>query len=439
MAEPQSAVRAEYREMPLGRFLLLALPAVVMVTAAFWYTLSLLQPPPQKEIVFSTGSASGGFHAFGKRYEAVLAREGVKVRLVNSAGSVENLARLRDRTSNVTAALIQGGIGVGGDNGGLVSIGQMFHEPVWIFYNGNEVLTRLAQLRGKKIAIGVEGSGTRVLAAELLQRSNITAANATLLAHDKDRSVKELLAGEIDAVVLAFAPEAPALQDLLRDSRVKLMSIEQADALTRLMPYLSKVTLPEGVFDLEKDLPPRPVNLVAPVASLVVREDLHPALIGLLAQAAKEVHGGASLLQKAGEFPTPADPTFNMSDDAVRFYRSGQPLLQRYLPFWLANFVERMLVLLLPLATISIPIVKGIPALYRWRIRRRLDYWYARLRSLEASIVRGESREVSTFHIAELETIDNAVRRLSVPKAFVEAYYNLRSHIDLVRGRLVTG
>lgn len=429
--------RAEQGEMPLGRLLLVSLPIIVLVAAAFWYALAKLQPPPQKEIVFSTGSSSGGFHAFGKRYQAVLAREGVTVRLLNSAGSVENLERLKDPKSGVTAALIQGGIGSGADNHGLVSVGRMFYEPVWIFYNASEPLTKLTQLKGRKIAVGEPGSGTLVLATELLRMSKVTKDNATFITSKKDAAVKSLLAGEIDAVVLAFAPEAPALQELLRDHRVKLMSLDQAEALTRLMPYLSKITLPEGVFDLEGNVPAQPVNLVAPVASLVVREELHPALVGLLAQAAQNVHGGANLLQKAGEFPIAADPVFTLSEDAERFYRSGQPLLQRYLPFWLANFVERMLVLAVPIATITIPLLKGIPALYRWRIRQRLDYWYGRLRKLEASISPGEGLEVSMEHRLELDKIDFAVRRLNVPKAFAEAYYNLRSHVDLVRQRLV--
>jgi TRAP-type uncharacterized transport system substrate-binding protein len=421
------------------RIMLVALPVVLLVAGAFWYALSLIQPPPQKVIVMSTGSKSGGFHAFGLRYKAALEREGVKVELVNSAGSVENLQRLKDPKSNVTAALIQGGIGSGEDNAGLVSVGRMFYEPVWIFYGGSETLRRLSQLRERKIAVGAAGSGTRVLATEILKRANVTSDNASLLTMDKDSAVKSLFAGEIDAIVLAFAPEAPALRELLHDPRVRLMSLDQADAMVRLLPYLSKVTLPSGVFDLERNLPSEPVNLVAPVASLVVRQELHPALVGLLAKVATQVHGGPSLVQNAGSFPIPDDPVFEMSDDAERFYRSGQPLLQRLFPFWLANFIERALVLVVPLATIAIPIVKGIPALYRWRIRQRLDYWYGRLRQLEAAIVRGEARELTQAHRAELDRIDTAVGRLNVPKAFAEAYYNLRSHIDFVRERLARG
>lgn len=424
------------QEPSLAKTALIALPIVALLTAGFWYALSIIQPPPQKIIVMSTGSASGGYHAFAKRYQALLAKEGVKLELVNSKGSGENLARLRDPNSTVAAALIQGGIGSGEEHPGLVSVGRMFLEPVWIFTRAGLDVTRLAGLKGMRIAVGPEGSGTKVLATELLRRAKVTAENSALLAIDKDVAVKGLFADEVDALVLAFAPEAPALQELLREPRVKLLSLDEADALTRLMPYLSKVTLPVGVFDLEQGLPPHPVQLVAPVASLVVRETLHPALVGLIAKAAGELHGGPSLIQKAGEFPVATDPVFQMSDDAERYYKSGQPLLQRYFPFWLANFIERALVLVVPLATVMIPVLKGIPAFFRWRIRRRLDYWYGRLRRLEAAIVKGESQAITEAHRAELERIDAAVRRLSVPQAFTEAYYNLRSHVDLVRLRL---
>lgn len=436
MAVKTGDTRVNYRELSISRILLFVLPFLLLLGGALWYGLSVIQPPPQREVVISTGGEAGGYHAFGKRYQAHLAKEGVKVRLVTSAGAIENLARLKDPQSKVTAALMQGGIGAGQDNAGLLSVGRIFYEPVWVFYRSTETWQRLAQLRGAKIAVGGEGSGTRALTTELLRLSRVGEDVATYLPLGGQAAVDALYDGRVDVAMLTFAPEAPVLQKLVRDPSIKLMSLEQADAMTRMLPYLAKVTLPRGVFDLEKNLPPDPVDLVAPVASLIVREDLHPSLVGLLAQALTEVHGGANLLQKSAEFPLASDPTFSMSDDATRFYKAGQPLLQRYLPFWLANFVERMLVVLLPLATLAVPIMKGVPALYRWRIRQRLQYWYGRLKKLEGTITRSGTKDFNQAHWAELELIDNAVQRLNVPKAFAEHYYNLRSHVDLVRGRL---
>lgn len=428
--------KPDRREPSATLTVMIAMPLLMLAAAGLWYTLHLLQPPPQKVVVMSTGSKTGAYHAFGQRYKELLAKEGVKLELVNSQGSGDNIQRLKDPASDVSAALIQGGIGAGQDNSSLMSIGRMFVEPVWIFHRDGLDLRRLSDLKGRVVSVGPEGSGTRILAIEILKRANVNADNAKLLSVDRDTAVKGLRAGEVDAVVLAFAPEAPALQDLLRDPSIKLLNLREADALVRLMPYLNKVTLPAGVFDLEQNVPAEEVHLVAPVASLVVRDTMHPALVGLLAKAASELHGGPSLVHKMGEFPVPTDPVFPMSDDAERFYKSGQPILQRLLPFWLANFVERMLVLIVPLATVAIPLFKGIPAIYKWRVRRRLDYWYGRLRHLEKAIARLDGRSVTPVHLTEFEIIDGAVQRLNVPKAFAEAYYNLRSHVDLVRGRL---
>lgn len=434
-AEAEEA-RHERGGLSFSSVLLLVAPLLVILGFGIWYLIGFIQPPPQKVVVMSTGSATGGYHAMAKRYQAAFAREGVKLELVNSAGSVENLRRLKDRASETDVALIQGGIGADEKNDGLVSVGRMFFEPVWIFHGVGKPIERLSSLKGKKIVVGAEGSGTRVLAIEILRRANVTAANTTLLSIAKDDAIAGIVAGDVDAVILAFAPEAPALQELLRNPALQLMSLHEADALSRLMPYLSKVTLPAGVFDLENRIPKETIELVAPVASLVVRETLHPALVGLLARAASDVHGGASLLQKVGEFPIPTDPVFQMSDDAERYYKSGQPLLQRYLPFWLANFLERALVVLVPLATIAIPLVKGLPALYKWRIQRRLNYWYGRLKRLEHRITRERGGDVTARQLAELDTIDKAVATLDVPRTFAQSYYDLRGHIEFVRVRL---
>ena len=435
---PGDAADAHYDSegLSFSSVMLLLAPLMVALGFAIWYFVSLIQPPPQRVIVMSTGSPTGGYHAMASRYQAVLAREGVRLELVNSAGSVENLQRLKDPSVAVDVALIQGGIGAGQTTDGLISVGRMFYEPLWIFHGASRRIERLSQLKGGRLVVGAEGSGTRALATDILRRANVTADNTTLLASSIDDAVAGVTSGTIDAVFLAFAPEAPALQKLLRNPDLRLMSLGEAEALSRMMPYLSRVTLPAGIFDLEAQIPKETIELVAPVASLVVRQSLHPALVGLFARAASEVHGGASLLQKAGEFPVATDPVFPISQDAERYYKSGQPLLQRYLPFWLANFVERALVVLVPLATIAIPLARGLPALYKWRVQRRLNYWYWRLKRLEHRIARAPSPEVARRNLAELDTINRAVAGLNVPRTFAQPYYDLRGHIDFVRSKL---
>jgi TRAP-type uncharacterized transport system substrate-binding protein len=416
-----------------SRLLLIVVPLLILLAGGLWFASSFVQPPPQKVVVISTGGESGAYHAFGKRYQVQLAKHGIKAELKTSAGSIENLQRLQDPKGTVSVALIQGGIASKDASEGLVSIGRMFYEPLWVFYKSSETFDRLGQLKGLKIAVGAEGSGTRKLATTLLSAANVTDTAATLLPLTGDAAIAALNSGAADAILLAMAPEAPQLQALFRDSSVKLMNLSQAAALARIYPYLAHLTLPQGVIDLERNVPPRDIDLVAPVAALVAREDLHPALVAQLAEAAAAVHGGTNLLTKAGEFPRQIDPEFAMSPDAIRFYKNGAPFLQRYLPFWLANFVERMAVLLIPLVTLAIPLFKGIPAMIKWRVQRKLTYWYRRLDKLEASL---GGKPPTTLQIRELAAIDTAVADMAIPRAYSEPYYNLRGHIDMVRARI---
>lgn len=358
-------------------------PVALLVGAAFWLALQFVEPAPPRSFTMSTGSPSGGYHAFGQRYAGMIGKAGVKLELKPSAGSIENLARLKDPNSGVTVTLLQGGIAQGAQQPGVVSLGRIFLEPMWLFYRSAETFDRLGQLQGLKIAVGPEGSGTRPLALAMLKLNQIDATSATLSPLTGDAAVKALEAGEIDAAFFVVAPEAPVVQGLLRNSSIKLMSFAQAEAYTRVLPYLTRIVLPEGVIDMVRNIPPRDVTMLAPATALVATESLHPALIALLVEAAKEIHGNGGLFQRIGDFPKAIDPEYEMSDDAQRIYKSGPSFLKRYLPFWLATFMERMAVLLLPIATVLVPLLKLGPALYKWSIKRRLFFWYDRLKRLE--------------------------------------------------------
>ena len=407
-------------------------------TVALWWGLQYLQPPPQRTLVISTGSETGAYHTFGRGYQKALARAGIRTELRPSAGSVENVERLLDEGSGVLAALLQGGTADEKKAPGILSVGGIFLEPLWIFHRRGETIQRFGQLRGRRIAIGPEGSGTRALALALVGAAQLDAGNTELLPITGAEARDALAAGTADAMFTVAAAETLLIQEMLRDPKFDLMSLAQADALTRLFPYLTKVVLPQGVVNLDSDLPAQDVALVAPVASLVVRDDLHPALVAQLAQAAAEVHGaGANWFQRAGQFPVASDSAFPMSPDAVRFYRSGPPFLQRYLPFWVANLVERTAVLLVPLLTLAVPLLKGGPSLYRWNVRRRLQTWYARLQRLEARMHgTPPSPEALQAHRKELDAIEAGVGAIQVPKAFGEQLYNLREHIEYVRKKL---
>lgn len=413
-------------------------PVVLLVLGSLWAAFQFVEPAPPRTLVMSTGAETGGYHAIANRYAAALKKSGVTLQLKTSAGSVDNLARVSDPKSGVALTLVQGGIATATKHETIASLGRMFLEPLWVFYRSPDTIDRLTQFKGRRIAISPEGSGTRQLALAMLKLNELHAGNVTLLPLGGDAAVKALQAGEVDAVFLVMAPEAPLVQELLREPTVKLMSFAQAEAYTRTLPYLTRITLPEGVVDLIRGIPSRDVAMLAPATALIASEKLHPALIGLLVEAAKDIHGPGALFQRIGDFPRAQDPEFDMSDDALRFYKNGPPFLQRFLPFWLASFVERMSVLLIPLATLLFPIMKLGPAIYRWSIKRRIFFWYDRLKKLEDRVRHDTAGTQRAAHADEIHEIEEAVSAIPVPLAFTDQFYSLRAAIDLVRQRLTT-
>jgi TRAP transporter TAXI family solute receptor len=412
-------------------------PVLLLVGAAIFTALQFVEPAPPKRVVIATGGQAGGYFAFGQRYAQSLARHGITLEVRPTAGSIENIRLLTTPASGVSMALVQGGITDSKATPGLVSLGRLFVEPLWVLYRDAGTLDRLHQLVGRRIAIGPEGSGTPHLATQLLAASEVKPETATLLPLSGMEAAEALAKGDIDAVFLALAPQAPAVQALLRNGDVKLMSFAQAGALARRFPYLESITLPAGAIDLVRNIPSTDTTMVAPVAALVARADLHPALAGLLVDAASEVHSGGGLFHRIGDFPKALDPEFEMSEDAARYYRAGPSFLKRHLPFWLATFVERMSLVAVPLAGALIPLFKAGPAIYKWRVRRRLLYWYGRLKAVEASIAEGgNAPEDRQAYLDEVARIEEAVGDVPVPIGFSDQYYSLRSAIDLVRQRL---
>ena len=415
----------------------IALPALAVLAGAFWLAFQFVEPGPPKTIVITTGLESGAYYTFAQRYAKLLERSGIKLEVRPSKGSVDNVERLRDPNSGVQLGLLQGGIADAKSAPELVSLGRVFLEPLWIFYRADHKLQRISELGGKRIAIGPEGSGTRKFAETLLKQNGMIGGETKLLALGGQAAADALLKGETDAIMLVLASDNAIVQSLLRDPDVRLMNLAQAEAYSRLLPYLSRVVLPQGVVDLGGNIPSEDVSLLAAQTALVAREDLHPAILALMAQTASEVHAGAGLFQRPGEFPKVSDPEFPMSEDAVRSYKSGQPFLQRYLPFWVAVLVQRLAVMLLPIATIALPLVKLLPQVYQWRIRRRILNWYAQLKRLENRLNTDRMMTNADQHRADIEHIEEAVSTIPVPLRYSTELYDLKSAVALVRQRIM--
>jgi len=423
-------------------------PFVVLALALLAGAYFVLQPMPPKRVVLATGPEQSAYAEFGKLYQAELKRHGIVVELLPTHGSYENLRLLRDPKREVELGFVQGGSSnaaraVDEDKGGvpLVSLGSLFFEPVWLFYREDAArglpqgtLTQFSQLQGWHVDFGARGSGTPGLMKKLLAANGIDRDSLKPTYLDLTPAVVALLGGELDALAFASAPESPMVQMLMQTPGVKLFEFPQAEAYAHRFPFLSPVVLPRGVVDLAHDVPAHDVPLIAPTTSLVAREGTHPALIQLFVQAAAKIHGGAGWISRAGRFPTPQNTEFPLAAEAERYYRSGPPLLQRYLPFWLANLIDRMWVVLISIIAALIPLSRVVPPLYEFRVRRRIFRWYRQLRDIENRLAGGDAPAAGL--IEELGRLDARAAHITVPLSYTDELYNLRSHIALVRERL---
>ena len=420
-------------------------PFVVLVLALLALAYWVLDPTPPKRVVLATGADQGAYAEFGKRYAQILKGYGITVELRSTQGAAENLQLLRAPDSGVDIAFVQGGADdlprpENPDDSSLVSLGSLFYEPVWLFYRTDsaqrllksDTLTSLSQLPGWRLNIGAPGSGVPNLMAKLIDANRIDPTALTLVRKAQTPAVVDLLAGDLDAVVFASAPESLLVQMLLQTPGIALFDFGQADAYSRRFPFLTPVTLPRGVVDLARDLPPHDVRMIAPTASLVARRGTHPALIQLFVQAAQQIHGGAGWFQRKGDFPTAAGTELPLAKEAQRFYANGTPVLQRYLPFWLANLLERMWPVLVTIVAILIPLSRMLPPLYQFRIRSRIFRWYAQLREVEDGVGKRPVAEL----LDALQAIEARVESVNVPLSYADELYSLRSHIQMVGNRL---
>jgi len=417
--------------MPQRRWLSVAL--AVLLAAGLLVGVRLLYPP-FKVLVMTTGTAGDAYDVLGQRYQEILAREGIELKLEPSAGAVENLRRLNDPHSGVSVGFSQGGLTNARDSPDLVSLGTMFYEPLWFFCRGDGCGRRVGDLRGKKISIGPEGSGTRALADRLLTLNGLDAGAVERLGFSAADSAEPLLRGEVDAAAMVASWSTPAVRRLLASTDTELLDFPRADAYIALYPYLTKLTVPAGVGNMAANRPPADVRVLALTASLLVRKDMDPALQYVLLDAATQIHSGADIFAKASQFPAPEAGDLPVSADAREFYKSGRPFFQRYLPFRLAQLACRLLIVLVPLVGIVYPLLRFAPALYGWSMRRRIFQLYGELKLIEADL------EVHPADVAALQRrldhLEERADHLRVPLAFAQILYHMRSHIGLARARL---
>ncbi|WP_429320854.1 TAXI family TRAP transporter solute-binding subunit [Paraburkholderia sp. GAS448] len=423
--------------MTPGRRRFLVVCVVVLLAALGWSLAAALKPAIQRTIVITSGADGGIYRGFADRYAPLLKREGITLDIRGSSGSVENYQRLVNPDSEYEVGFIQSGTTSPKETDNLQTIAAVSFEPIWVFYRGDATVDRLVQLRGKRISIGVPGSGLLNVSQVLLGYSGITAGNTTLLQMDAPKAYQGLENGQLDAAFFIGRPDA-AMQKTLLNSDLKLMSFAQADALAQKFPSLTKVIFPRASTSVVNDLPHADVTLLAATALLVSKDTLHPALVYLLLDAAKTVHGGEDYFTPLGTFPNLNTEEFPVSDESTRFFKSGRPFLQRYLPFWLASLIERRLLILLPFVALILGLLQALPRMIEARIKRRFVVWYREIKALEDEV--WKSSQPTLHQIAqwrdEIESIDANASQIRIPYRYFQDVYALKQAIGIVRDRI---
>lgn len=416
--------------------LLKGLAAIGAIIGLISLALMYFIPSPPSKVIMATAFKGASFDYYGRQYREVFARYKIDLELRETAGAVENVKLLQDPASGVQVGFVTGGVSDSKRAPDVLSLGTVYNQPFWIFYSSNEPLERLSQLKGKRIAVGPVGSATRFTAEQILGRGGVNAETATLLPFAGSAADKALNDEKVDVVWIIGVPEATAVQSFLRNPKVRLMSFPSAEAFTRIFSDLNRLVLPQGVIDIDRNIPPADVPLIATTSKVLIRSDLHPEIVQLLLQTMKEVHSVADIFHRPGEYPNSTDTEYTVAQTAIDFYKNGPSFMQRHLPLWLSVHVQRAIAVLVTGIAIGLPLFRFLPQLYQWMTRRRLFYWYAQLKALEISFEANPNDRHLAEKQAEIERIEDAVSHIRFPLTFSDQVYNLRSHIDIVRRKI---
>ena len=416
--------------------LLAVIVAASCLGGVIWLALEIAIPAPPTKITIAGSFKGGHYEALGLRYKDILARSHLKVDVRATDGALENLRLLNDPHSGIQAAFMQGGIANGEQAPDLLSLGRIDHQIFWLFHPADETLSDLTQLKGKRIALGPTGSGTRTVSEKILNVGGVTSENTTFLSLTPQSAVNALNDGAVDALFLNFSPDSPILQALLRSPKYRPMSFTDAEALTRIFPFLVRLVMPRGVVDYETKVPASDVILIATTNVVLVRKELHPSIIDLLVQTMVEVHSAPGIFRRIGEFPTSTDPEYPVAEEASDFYKNGPSFLNRYFLPWVTNYFKRAIALVLTAIAIIVPVFSYSPRLYKWLVEYRLRGLYRHLRKIEASLQKNLTAPDIVALEDEIETLDRDIINLGVPTRHSDLYFMIKSHLNLVRTRI---
>lgn len=420
-----------------------SLGAIVVLALLWWGFQKLVGPPLPKSVTFAAGTSTGVYRTVAEKYREALLEDGIDLKVLETAGSAENLELLR--SGEATVAILQGGTAEPIDREHMTSLASLYLEPVWLFYRADlGEVDEISDLKGHRIAVGPAGSGTHTIAAEWLSENGIeelaedateSADGTSFLSVTGRAAAEKLQADEIDAAFIVVGAESEVIWDLVNDPSIRLMDFRRGDAYQTRFRYLKQVTFAEGMLDLRSNLPDQDIRMLATTANLVANEDLHPALVQLFLEAAKDVHESGGFFEQPQQFPSPFGVDIPIDQGAQRYFRDGPSFLYRFLPFRIANWLDRMKILLAPMLVLLVPLVKFFPPIYRYRIRRGIYRWYKVLREIDQKLQEDSYHDFSE-DIKRLESLETELAEVSVPLSYMEEFYNLRIHVNYVLGLL---
>jgi TRAP-type uncharacterized transport system substrate-binding protein len=413
--------------------------AFLGLVALLFATLWVLVPPPPRSIELATGFPTGLYQQFGEKLQSELAEEGISLKLRTTGGTSDNLALLKDPHSGVDFAMVQGGVADLSKYPDFISIAGVFYEPVWVWYRESSFsseqgrLGLLSQLKGRRVSIGNEGSGTLSLTSQLLAASGLSLGDIRAEKLKPLDALEKFKKGELDAVFLVSAAEAPVVKKFYETPGIRLMNFEQAEAYVHLFPFLSKVTVPRGVVSIAYDLPRQDIQVLAATATLVGKNDISPALVTLLLSSTYDILKTYSYIQKPGEFPSGTGLDFPLHVDAEIYLKDGPSLLHRYLPFWTAVWIGRFAKIVIPLLVILVPLFTYIPAAKSLLLRLKLSRVYEELKAVERNASNPDLKEKN---LKDLENIERRISNFKISMLDAKELYDLKGHVGEVRSRL---
>lgn len=425
--------RAFFGAVPLRATAILLFVFLLLTGILVWFN-----PAPPSTLRMAVGKGGGVNGDLARQYQTILARDGIRLELVKTDGSIDTLQQLADVRRKVDVGYVLGGVAHGSDMPGLVTLGSLYYDPIWIFYRARlGADLSLDALRGRRVAIGSPTSGAYINSIRILESYDLDDANTRFEMMNGREALRALQAGTLDAAFLTAPPESKLLRDFFADPALRLVSGRDNRALAARFPYLQLLQVPRGTVDLAGHWPADDVEVLATTMTLVAREDVHTALVYRLMSALREVNGKPNLLAGKGVFPSDRAVDFPISPVASRFYRSGEPFLQAYFPYWVASLIDRFLVIVLPVLMVMLPVVRLAPVVFSWTVRLRLSRWYARLLQLEAEIRRGTL--TAPRALERLDLIERSVREIRLPMTYTIQIYVLVEHIDFVRRSIREG